>query len=89
MTIITKLPMFFALGMIIAAPAAAQKPDWSQKGDYYAPDKTIMQQQTPQELKQIRNGDYYPPERTIVQQPTTQELKQDSEGDYYVPQKGN
>jgi len=88
MTIITKLSMFSVLGLIIAAPAAAQKPDWSQKGDYYAPDKTIMQQQTPREPKQIRDGDYYAPDRTIVQQPTARELKRDSEGDYYVPQKG-
>ena len=34
MTIVTKLSMFSVLGLIIAAPAAAQKPDWSQKGDY-------------------------------------------------------
>jgi hypothetical protein len=89
MTITTKLFLVFVPALLIAAPAAAQKPDWSQRGDYYAPDKTIVQQPTPGELRQEREGDYYSPQKTMERQPTPGALNQGRDGDYYAPTKGN
>jgi hypothetical protein len=89
MTITTKLSVLSVLALLIAAPALAQQPDWSQKGDHYAPSTTVVQQPTAAELKQEKEGDYYAPGKRIVQQPTAKELKQEKEGDYYAPTKGN
>ena len=85
MTITTKLSLVSVLALLIASPAAAQTPDWSQKGDYYAPSTTIAQQPTPAQTKQAEEGDYYTPVPTIVQQPTAGELKHAEQGDYYAP----
>lgn len=88
MTIITKLSLISGLALLIAAPAAAQQADWSQRGDYYAPSPTVVQQPTAVEQKQAKDGDYYAPAKTTVQQPNAAEVKQDKEGDYYAPNKG-
>ncbi|MGA2892323.1 MAG: hypothetical protein ABSE22_05595 [Xanthobacteraceae bacterium] len=88
MTIITKCSLISVLALLTAAPVAAQQADWSQKGDYYAPSPTVVQQPTAAELNRAKEGDYYAPTKTIVQQPTAAELRQDKEGDYYAPQKG-
>jgi len=89
MTITTKLSLACLLTLFIVAPATAQQPDWSQRGDYYAPGRTIAQQPTQQELKQEQTGDYYAPGKTMVQQPTPGETRQERQGDYYTPEKGN
>ena len=89
MTITTKLSALSVLALLIAAPAAAQQPDWSQKGDHYAPSQTIVQQPTAVEVKQEKEGDYYAPGKTVAQQSTAKELKKEKEGDYYAPTKGN
>jgi hypothetical protein len=72
----------------LSAPAVAYGPDWSQPGDYYAPDNTAVQPLTPREQNLVKDGDYYAPSRTIVEQPTAEQLKQDREGDYYAPVNG-
>ena len=69
-----------------AAPASAQEPDWNQRGDYYAPSGTTVQQPSAPQLRHDKEGDYYPPGRTIVQRPTSQELNQVRHGDYYPPE---
>jgi len=89
MTMITKFSLASVLALLITAPATAQQPDWSQRGDYYAPGKTIVQQPTPGELKQEEEGDYYAPGKTIVERPTPGELNQEKGGDFYAPTKGN
>jgi hypothetical protein len=66
----------------------AYGPDWSQPGDYYAPDNTAVQPLTPEQQNLVKDGDYYAPSRTIVEQPTPEQLKQDREGDYYAPVNG-
>jgi hypothetical protein len=76
------------LALPLSAPAMAYGPDWSQSGDYYAPDNTAVQPLTPQEQSLVKDGDYYAPRGTIVEQPTAEQLKLDSEGDYYAPAKG-
>jgi hypothetical protein len=74
------------IAVLSASTAAfAQRADWSQRGDYYAPGKTIVQQATPQELNQLREGDYYAPGKATVQRPSRSELNQFDEGDYYAP----
>jgi hypothetical protein len=88
-TITTKLALVSILALIIAERAAAQQPDWSQRGGYYAPGKPIVQQPTPGELKGEKEGDYYVPDKTTVQQPTPGESKEEKEGDYYAPGNGN
>jgi hypothetical protein len=89
MTITTKFFLVFMPALMIAVPAAAQRPDWSQRGDYYAPDKTIVQHPTPGELRQERESDYYSPQRTMEHQPMPGELNQGRDGDYYTPTNGN
>lgn len=49
----------------------------------------IVQQATPQELRQFREGDYYLPGKTKVQQPTARQLRRFREGDYYAPEVNN
>lgn len=61
MTITAKFSMLSVLALLTAAPAMAEQPDWSQKGDYYAPSTTVVQQPTAAELKQEKEGDYYAP----------------------------
>ena len=75
------------LALPLSAPAMAYGPDWSQSGDYYAPDNTAVQPLTPQEQGLVQDGDYYAPRNTSVQQPTPEQLKLDREGDYYAPAK--
>jgi hypothetical protein len=72
----------------MAAPALAQQPSWSQQGDYYAPQRTDVQQATPRQLNKFREGDYYAPGSTVVQHATPQERKEFREGDYYAPSSG-
>ena len=60
MSITAKLSMLSVLALLTAAPAlAAQVP--ATEGDYYAPTNTIVQQATPQDLKQAQEGDFYAP----------------------------
>jgi opacity protein-like surface antigen len=87
MTITTKLSVVAVLALLIAAPAQAA--DWSQKGDFYAPVATVVQQPTAAQMKQAEEGDFYAPTATIVQRPTATELKQAEEGDFYAPVNGN
>jgi hypothetical protein len=87
MNIPTKVSLVSVLALLIAAPAMAQPP--ATDGDYYASTKTIVQQPTSAQTKQVEEGDYYAPVPTIVQQPTAQEFRQVQEGDYYPPTKGN
>ena len=74
--------------LTLAAPTAAlaQAPNWSQQGDYYAPSGTIVQQASPQELRQFREGDYYARGNTTVEQPTARQLRRFRQGDYYAPE---
>jgi hypothetical protein len=88
LTIISEFSLISVLALLITAPALAQQPDWSQKGDNYAPTTTIVQQPTAAQTKRAEEGDYYAPGKTVVQQPTAAELKQEREGDYYAPKKG-
>lgn len=74
-----------ALSLSMAAPALAQQPNWSQQGDYYAPERTVVQQATPQQLNKFREGDYYAPGNTVVQHATPQQLNKFRDGDYYAP----
>jgi hypothetical protein len=85
MKAVMKVCLIIAFGLSISAPAMAQAPHWSQRGDYYAPNRTIMQQSTPQELNEFRGGDYYAPGRSPVQQPSARELNEARHGDYYAP----
>ena len=89
MTITTKFSIVSVVALSIAAPAAAQQPDWSQKGDNYAPERTVVQQPTAAQTKQAEEGDHYAPAPTIVQQPTAPQTKRFEEGDYYAPKKGD
>ena len=73
--------------LALPAPAVAQQPNWSQPGDYYAPDSTAVQPLTPHEQDLVKDGDYYASSKIIVQQPPPEQLKQDREGDYYAPLK--
>jgi hypothetical protein len=66
----------------MTASAFAQQAKWSQPGDYYAADESVVHQPTSQDLSQ---GDYYAPGRTMVEQPRPQEIKQNRQGDYYTP----
>jgi hypothetical protein len=50
----TKLTLAVMLALSASAPVFAA--DWSQQGDYYAPSKTIVQQATPEGLRQFRRG---------------------------------
>lgn len=59
MTTITKLSLVSVLALVIATPALAQEADWSQKGDYYAPGATVVQQPTTAQTKQAEEGDFY------------------------------
>ena len=77
-----------ALSLSMAAPALAQQPNWAQQGDYYAPERTIVQQATPQQSAKFREGDYYAAGSTVVQHATPHQLKKFREGDYYVPSSG-
>lgn len=83
MTIITKLSVATVIVLSVAAPVAAQTP--AHEGDYYAPDKTIVQQPNAAQLQQDKQGDYYAPSKTIVQDPSAAQLQQDKQGDYYAP----
>jgi len=87
MKAIMKACLVTAVGLLISAPAMAQAPNWSQGGDYYAPNRTIVQQPTPQELNEFRGGDYYDyaPGRRLVRRPTARELNEIRRGDYYAP----
>jgi hypothetical protein len=80
----TILAALVLLLLTLSAPAMAQQPNWSQPGDYYAPENTAVPP-SPREQSEIKEGDYYAPSKTIVQQPTAGRLKQDREGDYYAP----
>lgn len=80
-----KICLITTLGLSMSAPAVAQAPNWSQDGDYYAPNRTIVQQSTPQELTEFRGGDYYAPSKSHVKQPTARELNEVRHGDYYAP----
>jgi hypothetical protein len=57
----TKFSLVSVLALMLAAPAAAQQADWSQKGDYYAPSATVVQQPTTAQTKRFEEGDYYAP----------------------------
>jgi len=85
MTFTTKLSLVSVLALVIAGPAVAQQPNWSQAGDYYAPSKTTVQQPTAAQTRQAEQGDYYAPVPTIVQQPTARELQHAEQGDFYAP----
>lgn len=85
---IAKWTLAAVLLLPVVAPALAQQPDWSQRGDYYAPERTIVQRATPRELNKFRDGDYYAPTNTIVQQATPHQFKKFREGDYYAPGSG-
>jgi hypothetical protein len=89
MTITTKLSLVSLLALSIATPALAQQADWSQKGDFYAPAATAVQQPTAAQMKQAEEGDFYAPTATIAQRPTAAGLKQAEQGDFYAPVNGN
>ena len=79
------------LSMIIAlaapAGALAQSPNWSQRGDYYAPEGTVTQRASSRASSQFWEGDYYAPHGTVVEQPTARQSRRFREGDYYAPQR--
>lgn len=87
MKAVMKVCLMTALGVSISAPAMAQAPHWSQGGDYYAPNRTMVQQPSPQEQNEFRGGDYYDyaPGRRSVRQPTARQLNEIRHGDYYAP----
>jgi hypothetical protein len=89
MKIITTLSLTSVVALALVAPAAAQDPSWSQRGDYYAPGNTTAQQPAPGQTQQVKEGDYYAPGKTVVEQPSATQLRQDKQGDYYAPAKGN
>jgi hypothetical protein len=76
----TTLTLAAMVALSASAPVFAA--DWSQKGDYYAPSKTIVQRATP-ELRQFQGGDFYTTEKTVMQRPTAQGLNQFRQGDFY------
>ena len=84
---INKLLLFIVVALTAPAAALAQSPNWSQRGDYYAPERTVTQRVRPQALSQYREGDYYASHDTVVEQPTARHTHRFSEGDYYAPQR--
>jgi hypothetical protein len=84
-TMTTKLALAAALSLSMSGTVFAQQPDWSQPGDFYAPGKTIVQQASPQELRQFQEGDFYAPGKTAVQHPSASDLNQFHDGDFYAP----
>lgn len=56
MKAVMKVCLMTTLGLSMSAPVMAQAPNWSQEGDYYAPNGTIVQQPTPQESKAVSGG---------------------------------
>lgn len=85
MKVAAKLYAISILALSIPAPALAQAPDWSQRGDYYPPSNTIVQQPSPRQTYRFRQGDYYAPGGTNVQQPTPRQQYLFQHGDYYEP----
>ncbi len=80
-----RLILMAVIALSVSTPALAQRPDWSQPGDYYRPGNTIVQQPTPRQQYLSRHGDYYAPGRRIVRQPTPRQLYLFQHGDYYAP----
>ena len=56
MKAVMKVCLMTTLGLSMSAPVMAQAPNWSQEGDYYAPNGTIVQQPTPQRIKAVSGG---------------------------------
>jgi hypothetical protein len=74
-----------ALALSASSPALAQQPDWSQPGDYYAPENATVPQLTRRQRYLFQHGDYYAADRTIMQRPTPRQLYLFRHGDYYAP----
>lgn len=87
MKAVMKVCLMTTLGLSMSAPVMAQAPNWSQEGDYYAPNGTIVQQPTPQESKQFQEGDYYAPGKTTAQRATPRQEYLIRHGDYYAPER--
>jgi hypothetical protein len=88
MKMLSKMFVIAGLAAFVPAPVFAQSTDLIKQGDYYAPNQSVVERATPQELNELKHGDYYAPSQTAVQQPTGQELNQAREGDFYAPAAG-
>ena len=77
------------LALSNASPVQAQTVRQAQVGDYYAPDTTVRQRPSSQDLNEGKSDDYDASGKAVVQQPSRQELNQTPQGDYYAPTKGN
>jgi hypothetical protein len=88
MKMLSKMFVIAGLAAFVPAPVFAQSTDLIKQGDYYAPNQSVVEHATPQELNELKHGDYYAPSQTVVQQPTGQELNQAREGDFYAPAAG-
>jgi hypothetical protein len=88
MKMLSKMFVIAGLAAFVPAPVFAQSTDLIKQGDYYAPNQSVVEHATPQELNELKHGDYYAPSQTVVQQRTGQELNQTREGDFYAPAAG-
>ena len=59
MKMLSKMFVIAGLAAFVPAPVFAQSTDLIKQGDYYAPNKTVVQQPTAQELNEARQGDFY------------------------------